>query len=906
MTNNYVSLFDDSDSINDLPNSVMGDFEEYPAFDATHSTSNQFKIIAMAANSEIKAFLEILHPPGSVFEIRILDCPDGPFSSKKSTVSGYFNDVDAAAKEIVEYHRRNPPGIFVSLNPVEAGLLARGLNCLAPYAKNTTKDEEVICRTNLFVDIDPSRHAGISSTESELQAATDLSDKLKADMIREGWPEPVEGMSGNGRYLIWQIDLPNNDVSTDLIKAVLIEFSQRYDTPDAKIDKSTYNASRICKVLGTIARKGAELIGIPGVEDRPHRKSWFKKPPRALQVVSEDLLRSLLPPSTASSKPATNVNAKANANASRLANASKRLAELPPAIAGQNGSNALFHACCEMMRMGLEDSEVLELILEEFNPRCTPKWNSPDVEHKIQAARRKTSEDGKKTIIPYRSREQTSKANVITGKASTTSGMCGNAKAADPKDEAERFLNSLDHHGTSTLVYWNSQYLKWENGKYEMISSEEVRALITRSLNENFTAVTIPVVSNVLNQVNALSMLNKNVPIPSWRESNSWKLDEVVAARNVIVHLPSYVSGLQSFSIPSTPALFTTNALDFDFDASKPDCPTWKEFLKSIWADDQASIDTLQEIFGYCLTPDTRQQKILMLIGVPRSGKGTICRVLKSLIGDGNVCAPTLASLQSTFGLSPLIGKSIAIIADARLSGRADQKAIVERLLAISGEDNLTIDRKHLSAVTMTLRTRLILLTNELPRLQDNSGAFTGRMLILKFEKSFAGREDPDLLEKLIREKAGILEWAILGWKRLHERGHFTQPESGLDTIDDLNDLSSPIGTFVRERCEIGPDHEICSDDLYSEWCTWCDKYGHRKISKATFGRDLKTLYPSLKKSKPREGESRILYYVGIRLAVESFSPSPLHDQTGNADDKRSGGDNRSNGQDEHPPSVNL
>ena len=58
-----------------------------------------------------------------------------------------------------------------------------------------------------------------------------------------------------------------------------------------------------------------------------------------------------------------------------------------------------------------------------------------------------------------------------------------------------------------------------------------------------------------------------------------------------------------------------------------------------------------------------------------------------------NYAAPTLASLGERFGLASLIGKSLAIISDARLSGRSDQQVIVERLLSITGEDGQTIDR---------------------------------------------------------------------------------------------------------------------------------------------------------------------------------------------------------------------
>ena len=62
-------------------------------------------------------------------------------------------------------------------------------------------------------------------------------------------------------------------------------------------------------------------------------------------------------------------------------------------------------------------------------------------------------------------------------------------------------------------------------------------------------------------------------------------------------------------------------------------------FLASLWPSDGESISTLQEWFGYCLLPDTRQQKIALLVGPKRSGKGTVARILKKLVGQANTCA---------------------------------------------------------------------------------------------------------------------------------------------------------------------------------------------------------------------------------------------------------------------------
>ena len=109
------------------------------------------------------------------------------------------------------------------------------------------------------------------------------------------------------------------------------------------------------------------------------------------------------------------------------------------------------------------------------------------------------------------------------------------------------------------------------------------------------------------------------------------------------------------------------------------------------------------------------------------------------------MAGPTLSSLAQNFGLAPLIGKPLAIISDARLGGRADVQVVVERLLSITGEDWLSIDRKFLPAWNGQLPTRFVILTNELPKLGDASGAIASRFIVLRLIQSFYGQEDQSL-----------------------------------------------------------------------------------------------------------------------------------------------------------------
>lgn len=304
--------------------------------------------------------------------------------------------------------------------------------------------------------------------------------------------------------------------------------------------------------------------------------------------------------------------------------------------------------------------------------------------------------------------------------------------------------------------------------------------------------------------------------------------------------------------------------------AYDPDAPEPKHlhaFLNSVWSDDSASISTLQELVGYLLTSDTRQQKIPMIVGPRRSGKGTIYRLLVKLLGNHNIAGPTLSSLQQPFGLQPLIGKALAVISDARLGSRAEQHAITERLLAVSGEDTLSIPRKYMDDWTGKLNTRFLILTNELPRLADASGALASRFIALKMDTSFLGREDHDLDNKLASELPSILNWAIEGLYRLKERGYFIQPQSAREAIEELNDLGSPISAFIRDICIIQPGAEVECKGLYEAWRQWCETQGREHPGTLqTFGRDLKAVLPSVKTIQRRADGQVLRLYSGAGI----------------------------------------
>ncbi|MCH7788289.1 MAG: hypothetical protein IH940_02495 [Acidobacteria bacterium] len=138
---------------------------------------------------------------------------------------------------------------------------------------------------------------------------------------------------------------------------------------------------------------------------------------------------------------------------------------------------------------------------------------------------------------------------------------------------------------------------------------------------------------------------------------------------------------------------------------------------------------------------------------------------------------------------------------------------------------------------------------------------------MLTLQRSFYGKEDMGLTERLLGELPGIFNWSIKGWQQLQERGYFQQPASSKDTIDELYDLGSPVGAFIRDCCAVGAGRSVECGVLFGRWKDWCSEQGRdRPGTLQTFGRDLRAAVPGLKTTRPRTWEGRIRHYEGVVL----------------------------------------
>lgn len=509
-------------------------------------------------------------------------------------------------------------------------------------------------------------------------------------------------------------------------------------------------------------------------------------------------------------------------------------------------SEALFAVCCELVRAGLDDELIFRVITGPNEIAASVKDKPNPAKYALEQIARAREKVGK---LPPMLHPDT------------------------PLLSAREYVR----RNHPTLMQYNDDWLVHDGAAYTEIEERTVRSELYGFLHEAVTPgkegepprpfnPTKAKVGNVLDALQAVAHRPRDTfAPPCWLDGEGPPAHELVACRNGLLHLPTGTLH------ENTPRFFTRNGLTFNHDAAAPAPARWLAFLESIWSEEPEAIGLLQEVFGYLLIPDTSQQKIFMMVGPSRSGKGTIARVLMELVGRPNVCAPTLASLSDPFGLEPLIGKQLALMGDVRLGAKTDHAAVAENLLRISGEDTVTANRKYKRAWDGRLAVRFFILTNVMPKFADASSALANRFVPLIMTKSFLGEEDVGLTNKLLGELPGILNWAVEGWRRLRERGYFLPPQSSREAVRDLAELASPAAAFISERCKLDPEAVTPKDDMFAAWKVWCETNNNFSGSKEHFSVNLLAAGNGrVTLTKPRADGRRIPSYRGIRLLTES------------------------------------
>ena len=259
-------------------------------------------------------------------------------------------------------------------------------------------------------------------------------------------------------------------------------------------------------------------------------------------------------------------------------------------------------------------------------------------------------------------------------------------------------------------------------------------------------------------------------------------------------------------------------------------CELWKKTISEIMEGDTEKIKYMQKIFGLCLTGCTAEEELYFFYGgSTRNGKSTICETILSILADyGATISPeTLAVKQNKD--SRTASPDIAKLAGSRLviASEPPKRMIFDTSLVktLTGRDRVTARFLHQNEFSFTPRFKLILNTNYLPTITDNTIFKSGRVRVVSFSKHFEEKEQNKRLKDDLREEsAGILNWMIDGLYLYRKEG-LTPPAAIQHSTEEYESDSDKIGRFISE-CLIKSDKNVSAKAVYETYSKWCSDSG--------------------------------------------------------------------------------
>lgn len=441
---------------------------------------------------------------------------------------------------------------------------------------------------------------------------------------------------------------------------------------------------------------------------------------------------------------------------------------------------------------------------------------------------------------------------------------------SDPFGVADVYAE-LRREEEQPLKRWRGDWYVHDGVRWRVTDDEDVRAELVRWLTGE----------------DVQTRNREGVPV-AWKPSRDGQVRDVLSMLGDVCNRPASMDPtagvflmdvwLDQRMVPKdyTPAVWNTSVTTYRWDV-RAECPKTLLWLGSILSTED--VELLRQWCGYLVSGRTDLQKMLVMIGPPRSGKGTLLWMMEELLGPGSTASvAALSELTKTFGLEPFIGARLVVMPDVRWAAKDAAEAVPE-LLSITGCDSRDVNRKNRKVWRGRLDVRFVAASNDTPSLADASGALAGRMLTITMGKSFLGSEDPGLRDMIRAEMSGVLQWALGGLRVLNAAGRFVEPESSVNAREEVRQAGNPTYLFIEDECLVGPYGTVQLDRLYVAYTAWCQRCGYKALSMHVLSRQLQNTVRGKIRSERRRRASgaRERVVLGLTLRFDpQYSDQPL------------------------------
>ena len=789
---------------------------------------------------DIQRALKTLCVPGEVYELRALEVPAGRYNTRVE--SGYFDDPDEFAKQASFLTERGAKAVYYTPNPCLPDLLARRVNRVGSARRGElTTDQDIVRRHWFLVDVDPVRPAGISSTEEEHIAALELAEEIAKAKMAQGWPEPVRGDSGNGAHLMWRVDEPNNDATTKLFQQALKAFEAEFATDKLSIDQTVYNAGRIWKVPGTVARKG------DSTDSRPHRIARLISAPDSPQLLQRAMLEAL----TRAEEQAATARFEASEDgfdieqfiathfnvSSESTSPGMRIWKLSPcpmngdhvdgAAIMQMDSGAIAFKCHHNGCAGVEWSDVRSAYDQEYKERLEqPVLSDEDIEAFIA---------GSKPIVT----QSTPGFRLFRG---------------DEAELADKLIFVLG--GKQVLVSDAGRVYRYSDGIWRHIPTEALKSeikswsgqMVGKGEKKHPLNVSHAKASGTIALL--VADLDRSEHAEDHKSSFFDKAARACAFANgtVVARTSSMGKGYVEL-VEHSPEHRLRHRFEFDYEPPTKAPERFSDYLSSVFPEDPIAQQLLYQVVGSAvLGLGPWFGKAFFLFGIRGTGKSTFLEIVEGCMPPRSVVSVGPQEMAERFERVRLDGpllNSVHEVDSSEVMRDNDFKSIVQGQ-QVNGA------RKYAQSYEFRPRCLHLMAGNSLPSAPGVSDAYWDRWLPIRLTVRHRDtqHEIPDYSSLILEEELPLIiakAIELIGKALSEGRGkHYKMPEESLKLLKKWKAEADSVGWFIENtddfrRAEPEERRQDWANraEVYRVYRSFCGEEGFRAVSSREFYRRL-------------------------------------------------------------------
>jgi P4 family phage/plasmid primase-like protien len=769
----------------------------------------------MSVQDEVKKTISLLRIPGEIIEIRI---PKAGYNGKQVFV-GYFENGDSI--KAADKYNGQVPAIYTNLNPINPALLARACNRIDEKADKTAQDCDVLKRDWLYIDIDPRRPAGISSTNEEHETAIAKAHYINDRQILDGWGEAIICDSGNGASLLYKINLPNDDSATTLVKTVLAALDFLYSNERVEVDLSVYNPSRIIKLYGTMAKKG------DSTPDRPHRASKLLHVPASLTTLTKEQLEAMTQKLPREPKEESTFNRVGFDIEAWMKQFDIAVSDKKP----WNGGTLYRLDTCPFDSN--HKSPDASIILHKSGALSFKCLHNSCADHDWTALRNMKEPDR------MQRKELVKKTAPVSGEYHLTD--LGNAK---------RLANIVSGNARYCYPYkswliWNGK--RWaedKTGKMERYAIDAVLEIYDEARNINDFEKRKKMLTFAVKSESAASIRNMielarpldNIPI----------MPDEMDLDPMLFNVQNGTIDLRTGQMrPHNRDDKITKISPVTYDPSAT-CPRWDAFLNTIFSKNAELIEYIQKQAGYALTGETKEEDFSIHYGTGGNGKSKFNDEIAYIEGDYFVKAnvETILNSKNTRSGSAASG-DVARLAGARLVIASEPERGAELkegfIKDLTGREQITARRLYEQEFQFKPTFKFWLITNHKPVVKSQDNGMWRRVKLVPFEVTIPeDKIDLNLDIRLKEESSGILNWMIEGCLKWQKEGIKT-PDMVKNATTAYKEDMDTLGDFFTSCCDFGDKKATTPNKWLYNWLylAWCEITNNNAWSQRAFTSDL-------------------------------------------------------------------